>query len=195
MIVAILGTAMGYLLARYHFWGKDGLDALCTLPLVLPPTAVGFYLLEVLGKGSWLYALTGWSPLFTPQAAVIAAVIMAFPLMVKTSRAALEDVDLVYEEAAYTLGMSRWMTFFKVTLPLAWKGIAAGIVLSFARALGEFGATLMLAGNIPGKTQTMPLAVYQATQTGETQLALGLVLLLTLSALGGLLLTNRLIRW
>ncbi|WP_287127626.1 molybdate ABC transporter permease subunit [Candidatus Cyanaurora vandensis] len=191
-IVAVVGGAVGYLLARYEFWGKELVDALCTLPLILPPTVVGFYLLGGLGKRGWVYALTGWTPLFTVWAAVIAAVVMALPLMVKTTRAALESVDRTYENVAYTLGQSRFQTFFRVTLPLAWKGIAAGVVLSFARALGEFGATLMLAGNIPGKTQTMPLAIYQATQTGEESLALGLALLLTLTALGGLLLSQQL---
>jgi molybdate transport system permease protein len=115
---------------------------------------------------------------------------MALPLMVKTTRAALESVDTTYEKVAYTLGKSPLATFFQVTLPLAWKGLAAGVILSFARALGEFGATLILAGNIPGKTQTMPLAIYQATQTGADTVALGLVLLLTGVALAILLLAN-----
>ncbi|MBC7880711.1 MAG: molybdate ABC transporter permease subunit [Anaerolineae bacterium] len=185
LIVAFVGTAFGYLLARYRFWGKDILDTLLALPLVLPPTVVGYYLLGLLGK-------QGLHLLFTPQAAIVAASIMALPLMVRTSRAAIESVDPSYEQAAYTLGKSRFRTFLQVTLPLAWKGLMAGVVLSFARALGEFGATLMVAGNIPGKTQTMPLAIYEATQSGEEMLAFLLVAVLTTTAFGFLLITNRL---
>jgi molybdate transport system permease protein len=185
LIVAFVGTAFGYLLARFKFWGKDILDTLLSLPLVLPPTVVGYYLLGLLGK-------RGLHLLFTPQAAIAAAAVMALPLMVRTSRAAIESVDPSYEQAAYTLGKSPWSTFLQVTLPLAWKGLIAGIVLSFARALGEFGATLMVAGNIPGKTQTMPLAIYEATQSGEDMLAFVLVAVLTMTAFGFLLVTNRL---
>jgi molybdate transport system permease protein len=185
VIVAFVGTAFGYLLARFKFWGKDILDTLLSLPLVLPPTVVGYYLLGLLGK-------RGLHLLFTPQAAIAAAAVMALPLMVRTSRAAIESVDPSYEQAAYTLGKSPWNTFLQVTLPLAWKGLIAGIVLSFARALGEFGATLMVAGNIPGKTQTMPLAIYEATQSGEDMLAFILVAVLTMTAFGFLFVTNRL---
>ncbi len=198
--VALVGTALGYILARSRFAGRDLLDALLTLPLVLPPTVIGFYLLAVLGKKGWLgqplYQWTGWTPLFTWQAAVIAAAVIALPLMVKTSRAAIESVDTTYESVAYTLGKSRLETLFKVTLPLAWKGLIAGVTLSFARALGEFGATLMVAGNIPQRTQTMPLAIYQATQTGEDGLAFGLVVLLTATSFALIVLLNRLkARW
>ncbi len=196
VIVGIVGTAIGYLLARYRFWGRELLDALTTLPLVLPPTVVGFYLLGMLGKRGWLgqylVAWTGLELLFTFQAAVIASTVMALPLMVKTARAAIESVDPVYEQAAYTLGKSERQTAFQVTLPLASRGLFAGLVLSFARALGEFGATLMVAGNIPGKTQTMPLAIYQATQSGEDALALTMVALLTAASLAILLVTNHL---
>jgi molybdate transport system permease protein len=185
LLVAFVGTAFGYLLARFKFWGKDILDTLLSLPLVLPPTVVGYYLLGLLGK-------RGLHLLFTPQAAIAVAAVMALPLMVRTSRAAIESVDPSYEQAAYTLGKSAWNTFLQVTLPLAWKGLVAGIVLSFARALGEFGATLMVAGNIPGKTQTMPLAIYEATQSGEDMLAFILVAVLTVTAFGFLLVTNRL---
>lgn len=195
VIVALIGTSLGYVLAKYRFPGKELIDASCTLPLVLPPTVVGFYLLELLGKKGWLgqylYAWTGWTPLFTWQAAVIAAVVIAMPLMVKTSRAAIESIDSTYESAAYVLGKSRLETVFKITLPLAWKGLLAGAVLSFSKALGEFGATLMLAGNIPGSTQTMPLAIYQATQTGDDAVALGLVVLLTASSFLSILIMNR----
>lgn len=196
IFIALFGTTIGYLLARLRFPGRSLIDAVCTLPLVLPPTVVGFYLLGVLGKRGWLgqylYAWTGWTPLFTWQAAVIAAVVIALPLMIKTSRAAIESVDPIYERAAYTLGTSKVRTLLKVTLPLAWKGLLAGIALSYTRALGEFGATLMLAGNIPGRTQTMPLAIYQAAQSGDDNLALGLVLTLTATSLLVMVLINRL---
>ncbi len=199
-VVALTGTALGYILARCRFRGRDCLDALLTLPLVLPPTVVGFYLISLLGKRGWLghflYAWTGWTPLFTWQAAVIAAVVVAIPLMIKTSRAAIESVDRSLESASYVLGKSRLETVFQVTLPLAWKGLLAGVALSFTRALGEFGATLMLAGNIPGKTQTMPLAIYQATQSGDDSLALGLVALLTVTSFLSIIFINRLgARW
>ena len=196
VVVALVGTTVGYVLARFRFAGRDWLDAFCTLPLVLPPTVVGFYLLGIFGKRGWLgqyiYSLTGWTPLFSWQAAVIAAIVISMPLMIKTSRAAIESVDMSFERASYVLGKNRLETFLKVTLPLAWKGLLAGIALSFTRALGEFGATLMLSGNIPGRTQTMPLAIYQAAQTGEEQLAVGLVMILTVTSLLSIVLINRL---
>ncbi|AGY60397.1 molybdate ABC transporter permease subunit [Gloeobacter kilaueensis] len=196
LIAGLVGTAAAYVLAKYRFWGEELVEALLTLPLVLPPTVVGFYLLGLLGRRGWLgqylYAWTGLDLLFTPQAAVIAAAVMALPLMVRTARAAIEGVDPLYEQAAFTLGKSRLETFLQVTLPLAWRGLLAGLVLSFARALGEFGATLMVAGNIPRRTQTMPLAIYEATQAGEDRRALVLVAVLSLVSLVVLLLTNRL---
>ncbi len=200
IIVALIGTTCGYILARCKFPGKGFVDALCALPLVLPPTVVGFYLLELMGKrgalGQYLFAYTGWTPLFTWQAAVIASCVIAFPIMVKTSRAAVESIDVNYESVAYTLGVSRWATLLRITLPLASRGLLAGVALSFARALGEFGATLMVAGNIPGRTQTMPLAIYQASQTGNDSLANTLVLVLTLSSFAILFCINKLgSRW
>lgn len=194
-ITALLGIVLGYFFARTEFSGKHAVDALCMLPLVLPPTVVGFFLLALLSRhgviGGPLYNLTGWSPIFTWQAAVIAAAVVALPLMIRTSRSAIESVDPVYEKLSYTLGKSRISTIFLVTLPLASRGIIAGVALTFTRALGEFGATLMIAGNIPGKTQTMPLAIYQATQAGEDNLALGLVVLLTVSSFLVLLWLNK----
>jgi molybdate transport system permease protein len=186
--VTIIGTSLGYWLAKSRFWGKELVDAVFTLPLVLPPTVVGFYLLALLGKRG----ITHWDILFTPSAAVIAATVMALPLMVKSARAAIAGVPVVYEQAAYVLGKSPWQTFWQVTLPLASRGLWAGVILSFARALGEFGATLMVAGNIPQKTQTMPLAIYEATQSGDDNLALFLVLLMTATSLTILWVTNRL---
>ena len=180
---ALVGIPLAYLLARRRFRGKTLVDLLVTLPLVLPPTVTGYYLIVLLGRrgllGAPLYDATGWTVAFTWYAAVIAATVMALPLLVRTARAAIESVDRDLERAAYTLGRSEWQTALTVTLPLARNGILAGLVLAFARALGEFGATLMLAGNIPGKTTTVPLAIYTAVQTGETSQVLVLVGLLT----------------
>jgi len=168
-----------------------------TLPLVLPPTVTGFYLIVLLGRRGWLgaplYAATGWTVAFTWWAAVIAATVMALPLLVRTARAAIESVDRDLERAAHTLGRSEWRTALEVTLPLARNGILAGLVLSFARALGEFGATLMLAGNIPGRTTTVPLSIYTAMQTGEDAEALVLVAVLTALSCVVLIASNRLV--
>jgi len=181
---AVVGIPLAYVIARRRFWGRAAVDVLVTLPLVLPPTVTGYYLIVLLGRrgvlGAPLYAATGWSVTFTWYAAVIAATVMALPLLVRTARAAIESVDQNLERAAFTLGRAEWRTALEVTLPLARNGILAGLVLAFARALGEFGATLMLAGNIPGKTQTLPLSIYTAVQTGEAGQALTLVAVLTL---------------
>jgi molybdate transport system permease protein len=181
---ALIGIPLAYLLARKSFRGRGVVDLLVTLPLILPPTVTGYYLIVVLGRRGWLggplYAVTGWNLTFTWHAAVIAAAVMALPLLVRTARAAIESVDPDLERAARTLGRSEWQTAVEVTLPLARSGILAGLVLAFARALGEFGATLMLAGNIPGKTTTVPLAIYTAVQTGESSEVLLLVGALTL---------------
>ena len=180
---ALVGIPLAYLLAKRRFWGRTALDLAVTLPLVLPPTVTGYYLIVLLGRRGWLgaplYELTGWTVAFTWYAAVIASTVMALPLLVRTARAAIESVDSDLERAAFTLGRPEWRTALEVTLPLARNGILAGLVLAFARALGEFGATLMLAGNIPGKTTTVPLAIYSAVQTGESQQAAVLVLALT----------------
>ena len=181
---AAIGIPLAYLLARRRFWGRGAVDVLVTLPLVLPPTVTGYYLIVLLGRrgvlGAPLYEATGWSVAFTWYAAVIAATVMALPLLVRTARAAIESVDQNLERAAFTLGRPEWRTALEVTLPLARNGILAGLVLAFARALGEFGATIMLAGNIPGKTQTLPLSIYTAVQTGEAGQAMALVAVLTL---------------
>ena len=180
---AFVGIPLAYVLARRRFRGRALLDLLVTLPLVLPPTVTGYYLIVLLGRRGWLgapvYAATGWSIAFTWYTAVVAATVMALPLLVRTARAAIESVDRDLEKAAWTLGRSEWRTALEVTLPLARNGILAGLVLAFARALGEFGATLMLAGNIPGRTTTVPLAIYTAVQTGEETMALALVAILT----------------
>jgi molybdate transport system permease protein len=196
LLNALLGIPLAYLLARRRFWGRGLVDLLVTLPLILPPTVTGYYLIVLLGRrgvlGAPLYEVTSWSIAFTWYAAVVAATVMALPLLVRTARAAIESVDHDLECAAYTLGRSEWRTALEVTLPLARNGLIAGLVLAFARALGEFGATLMLAGNIPGKTATVPLAIYTAVQTGETGEALALVGLLTVLSCAVLLVAGRL---
>ena len=193
---ALFGVPLAYVLARRRFWGKSAVDLLVTLPLVLPPTVTGYYLIVLLGRRGWLggplYQATGWSITFTWYAAVVAATVMALPLLVRTARAAIESVDRDLERAAWTLGRSEWRTALEVTLPLARNGLIAGLVLAFARALGEFGATLMLAGNIPGKTATAPLAIYTAVQTGERGDALILVAVLTALSCVVLLVAGRL---
>jgi len=181
--VVIAGLSAAYLLARRNFPGKEFLDILLTLPLVLPPTVTGYYLIVLFGRngllGRHLYAWTGWSIMFTWYAAVLASFVVALPLMVKTTRAALESVDEDLIRASYTLGHSELWTTMKVIFPLARKGILAGAVLSFARAMGEFGATLMVAGNIPGKTSTMPLAIYSAAASGDRSQAEIMVIIFT----------------
>jgi len=201
LLVGLLGTALAYLFARKRFRGRGALDLLVTLPLVLPPTVTGYYLIVLFGRngvlGGPLYEATGWTVTFTWVACVIAATVMALPLMVKTAQAAIASVDREYEEAAHTLGKTEWQVALRITLPLARKGILAGLVLAFARALGEFGATLMLAGNIPGRTTTMPLAIYSAVSTGEGAAARLLVVLLTCVSAAVLVIAARLgqTRW
>jgi len=196
LLNALVGIPLAYFLAHRPFRGRSILDLLITLPLVLPPTVTGYYLIMLLGRHGWLggpvYRLTGLSVPFTWYAAVIAATVMALPLLVRTARAAIESVDPSLVLTAFTLGRSEWQTALEVTLPLARKGILAGLVLAFARALGEFGATLMLAGNIPGRTTTVPLAIYTAVQTGETGEALALVGMLTILSCVVILVSNRL---
>jgi len=198
LVVSVTGIALGFILAKRNFRTKELLDSILTLPLVLPPTVTGYYLIVLLGRrgllGQYIYKLTGWTVTFTWQAAVIAASVIALPLMVKSARAAIESVDPQYEIASYTLGKSEFQTFLRITLPLARRGIIAGIILSFARALGEFGATLILAGNIPGKTQTMPLAIYEAVISGEDVRAQMLALILTGVSVAVIYITNKLSR-
>lgn len=171
----VLGIAVGYLLARGKFIGRNLLDTILTLPMVMPPTVLGYYLLVLVGRksafGAWLYDSFGINLIFTWQGAVIASSVVAFPLVFKPARAAFEAVDGQLEQAARVLGMSELGVFFRVTLPLAWRGILAGLLLAFARALGEFGATMMIAGSIPGKTQTLSTAVYAAVQAGNDNTA------------------------
>jgi molybdate transport system permease protein len=192
----LLGTAAGFALARLRFPGRELLDAVLTLPMVLPPTVLGYYLLVVIGKrgwlGAWLHDSFGINLIFTWQGAVIAATIVAFPLVLKSARAAFEGVDPQLERAARVLGLGEWALFFRVTLPMASRGITAGVLLAFARALGEFGATLMVAGSIPGRTQTLSVAVYEAVQAGQDSTANFLVLITSVTCIAVLLSAGRL---
>ena len=193
----VLGVAVGYAMARLRFPGRDVLDAVLTLPMVMPPTVLGYYLLVLVGShgalGSWLIEHFGIRLVFTWQGAVIAAMVVSFPLVFKAARAAFETVDLQLEDAARTLGTHALAVFFRVTLPLAWRGVLAGLLLSFARALGEFGATLMVAGSIPGRTQTLSIAVYEAVQAGQDETANFLVAVTSIVCLAVLLSAGRLV--
>ncbi|MFA5684343.1 MAG: molybdate ABC transporter permease subunit [Lysobacteraceae bacterium] len=192
----VLGVALGALLARRRFPGRELLDTVFTLPLVLPPTVLGYYLLVLVGRngplGAWLQDSFGINLVFTWQAAVIAAAVASFPLVFKPARAAFEGVDRQLEQAARTLGVSEAALFFRVSLPLAWRGILAGLLLAFARAMGEFGATIMVAGSIPGQTQTLSIAIYEAVQAGNDGRANLLVLVSSLVCIAVLLLASRL---
>lgn len=192
----VLGVAVGLLLARGRFPGRDLLDTVLTLPMVMPPTVLGYYLLVLIGRhgtlGAWLHETFGINLIFTWQGAVIAATIVSFPLVFKPARAAFEAVDGQLEQAARVLGIPEAAVFFRVTLPLAWRGILAGVLLAFARALGEFGATLMVAGSIPGKTQTLSVAVYEAVQAGQDDTANLLVLITSVVCIAVLLGAGRL---
>jgi molybdate transport system permease protein len=181
-ITFFLGLAAAWHVNKLKSRYKNIIDALLTLPMVLPPTVVGFFLLLIFGKrgpiGSLLDSV-GIQIIFSWQAAVIAAVAVSFPLMYKTTKSAFSQMDKNITDAARTLGGTEWYIFWKVTVPVIWPGVAAGTVLSFARALGEFGATLMIAGNIRGKTQTMPIAIFFASESGKMDQALLWVLMIT----------------
>ncbi len=196
VFVTVLGIIIAYMLAKREFTGKWLADVLVTLPLVLPPTVTGYILVVLLGKngvlGSIFTEITGSGILFTWQAAAIAAFVVSLPMMVKTATSAIGAVDRSVEEAACILGRSELETALFITLPLAKRGIIAGCVLSFARAVGEFGATLMVAGNIQGKTSTMPLSIYGAYQSGNNELANLLVLVLVVISLITIAATSKL---
>ena len=185
------GIAVGWAMARWRFPGRDLVDAVLTLPMVMPPTVLGYYLLVLIGSqgvvGAWLLQHFGIRLIFTWQAAVIAAAVVSFPLGFTAARAAFETVDPQLEDAARLLGVGEAAVFFRVSLPLAWRGILAGLLLAFARALGEFGATLMVAGSIPGKTQTLSIAVYEAVQAGRDDTANYLVAVTSITCIAVLL--------
>src|SRR5216683_2248317 len=196
LVSLALGLWIAYLLANRQFRGKELLDAVVTLPLVLPPTVLGYYLLVTLGRtsplGHFYEYLFGAPLVFTWQAAVVASTFHAIPLLVKSARAAFETVDRSYEKAARNLGASDWRVFWRVTLPLSRRAVIAASVLAFARALGDFGATLMIAGDIPGRTQTAAIAIYDAVEAGDTIVARVMVLVLSVMAMAIVYAANRL---
>ena len=198
VLATLAGILLAYLMARVKFVGRELLDAAMTLPMVMPPTVLGYYLLVLVGRrgpiGHWLEAQFGISLVFTWQGAVVAAAVVAFPLVYKGARAAFEGVEHQYEQAARVLGKSEWEVFVRVTLPLAWRGILAGAMLAFARAMGEFGATLMVAGSLPGKTQTLSIAVYEAVQAGKDDVANFLVIVTSIVCITILVASGRMLR-
>jgi len=197
LLILPLGVAAAYALARWEGPGKGGVETLLSLPLVLPPTAVGLVLLELLstrGPLGRVLDAVGVEVVFTPKAVVLASAVMAFPLLVRSARSGFEEVDPRLVAVARTLGDSRTRAFFRVTLPLAWRGVLTGTLLAFCRALGEFGATVLVAGNIPGRTQTLSLAIFHRTQLGEDAEALRLVGVATLVSFAAIYATEVLAR-
>ena len=187
-LAVAVGVPLAWWLARLRWWGREVLAALVLVPMVLPPTVLGYYLLQAVGRrsliGSALDSALGFSFVFDWTGAVLAAFVVSTPFLVRTAQAGFEAVDRTYEEAARTLGRSEASVFLAVALPLAWRSVLAGVALALARALGEFGATLMVAGNVPGRTQTMSIAIYEAVQTGRATEAQVLALTLSLGSLG-----------
>ena len=171
VLILPVGLALAWWLARKNWPGKALVETLVSLPLVLPPVVTGLLLLQLFGRrglvGSWLHSTLDCDVVFTWRAVVIALAAMSLPLFVRAVRTAFEEVDVKFEQLARTLGAGEWRVFFTITLPLAKRGVLAGTLLAFARALGEFGATIMVAGNIPGRTTTLPVAIYQAVENGE----------------------------
>ena len=184
IFVVFFGVTFAYIMRKWEFPGKAAVEAIFSLPLVMPPVVTGFLLLILIGKqgpiGRFLADSFSAQIIFTPYAAVLAGTVVAFPLMYQSTKAAFQSIDSKLEDAARTLGANEWRVFWTVTLPLAWHGLVSGIVLSFARALGEFGATIMVAGNIPGKTQTIPLAIYFAAESNDMTQAGLYVLIISL---------------
>lgn len=183
IITSIIGIFISYKMANYRGRGKGFIDGILTLPLILPPTVIGFFLLLICGKNGFIgriFMSFDKNIIFSWSATVIAATVVAFPMMYRTCRSAFEQIDKNMILAARTLGLSEIKIFFKIAMPLAWPGIIGGLVLSFARALGEFGATLMIAGNIPKKTQTMPIAIFFSVESGDMNRAMFWVLIIVL---------------
>lgn len=198
LISLAISLAVAYLLASRQWRGRELLDALTTLPLVLPPTVLGYYLLVVIGResaiGRFYESIFGSPLVFTWQAATVAALFHSTPLLIKFTRAAFESIDPSYQRAARNLGASEWKVFWRVTVPLARHSIFAAAALAFARSLGDFGITIMIAGNIPGRTQTIAVAIYDAVESGNGALARVLALVISAVAIAILYLTNRLER-
>ncbi len=195
LLALLAGVALGWLFARKRFPGRMVLESMFMLPLVLPPTVIGYGILVVAGRrsplGAWLREHLDYTIIFNWHGAVVASAVVALPLVLKSASAAFEGVDRTLEAAASTLRQSPWSVFLRVTLPLAWPGILAGTLLAFARAMGEFGASLMVAGSIPKQTQTLSMAIYDAAQAGQDDLALVLVIVTSLLSITILVLSNR----
>ena len=195
-LALVLGVALGWVFGRMRFPGRHLLEAVFMLPMVLPPTVVGYAILVTAGRrsplGAWLRENFDYTIIFSWHGAVVASAVVALPLVLKSASAAFSQVDRSLEAAASTLRQSRLSVFLRVTLPLAWPGILAGTLLAFARAMGEFGASLMVAGSIPRQTQTLSMAIYDATQAGQDDLALLLVVITSLLSITVLVASNRL---
>jgi molybdate transport system permease protein len=195
LLALVVGIGLGFLFARRRFFGSSVLEAVCMLPLVLPPTVLGYGILVAMGRrsplGSWLREHFDYTIVFNWHGAVVASALVALPLVLKSASAAFGGVDRTLEAAARTLRQSRWSVFVRVTLPLAWPGILAGALLAFARAMGEFGASLMVAGSIPKQTQTLSMAIYDAVQAGQDDYALLLVVITSVLAIVILVASNR----
>ena len=198
LLAGVAGIGLGWYMARRRFVGHTLVDAVLMLPMVLPPTVLGYYLIVLIGRngvlGQYLDRWFGINLMFTWQGAVIAASIVSLPLIYKAARAAFEDADPRMVLAARTLGASELEIFLRISLPLAGRGVVAGLMLAFARAMGEFGATLMIAGNLPGKTQTLSIAVYDAVQAGNDAQALWLTLLISVVCMVILVTSGRLLQ-
>ena len=198
LLAGAAGIGLGWWMSRRRFAGQHVVDAFLMLPMVLPPTVLGYYLIVLIGRngvlGQYLDRWFGINLMFTWQGAVIAASVVSLPLIYKAARAAFEEVDGRFAHAARTLGAGEFEVFWRIALPLAIRGIAAGLMMAFARAMGEFGATLMIAGNLPGKTQTLSIAVYEAVQAGNDAQALWLTLVISLVCMTVLVISGRLLQ-
>lgn len=195
LLALVFGTALGWLFARVQFPGSSVLEAALMLPLVLPPTVIGYGILVGLGRrsavGGWLREHLDYTIIFSWHGAVVASALVALPLVLKSASAAFAGVDRTMEAAARTLRQSPWSVFVRVTLPLAWPGILAGTLLAYARAMGEFGASLMVAGSIAHQTQTLSMAIYDAVQAGQNDAALVLVVVTSVISIAVLVASNR----
>jgi molybdate transport system permease protein len=195
----VVGVALGWLFARRRFPGRAVWEAMLMLPMVLPPTVVGYGILVLAGRrsplGTWLRTHFDYTIIFSWHGAAVASAVVALPLVFRSATAAFAQVDRSLEAAASTLRQSPLSVFLRVTLPLAWPGILAGTLLAFARAMGEFGASLMVAGSIPKQTQTLSMAIYDASQAGQDDLALLLVLVTSAMSITVLVLSNRVLAW